>query len=107
MEDKGMFPKRYKLKVVLIDTEEVIKKVKTVNPDYMYSEINKMKKLYSKDEIRFDIVVSKVVKINKPRYKYFTNVPEDVAFWGVNSDNQYYAANKDYSKVVRLKEAKL
>ena len=83
----------------------MLKTVKTKNLKYVYTQIEEAKQTYSPEAVEFMIVASEVLKINKPRFKLFKNIPEwDISHWGVNSQNEYYAANEDYSKVVRLYE---
>jgi len=106
LKDKGMFPDRWKMKVVESATGKVLRTVKSKNFDYILSEIEKEKKKYKPDEVEFMTVVSRVLRVSKPRFREFLNVPDDAEFWGINSSNEYYTANADYSKITKLKEVK-
>ena len=101
-KDKGNFPTRFKMDVVV--GGEVVERVKSKHFKHILDRKDELKGKYHKDEVDFNIVASNVIKCNKPRYKTFSNVQDWGVHYGVNSDGGYYLANEDYSKVIRLIE---
>ena len=122
MIDKGEFKTRHKMKV-LVDGN-LLKTIKSHDFAYILKTKAELRKEYyphyqsdglgrgilmdnSKlPKVEFKIVSSNVTKTRKPRYLDFENLPEWVEHYGVNSDNDYYAANDDYSKIRRLRAIK-
>lgn len=106
---------------VVVDNK-IIKTIKTHDLKYLMKVRAEIRKDYYPDyisdglgrgvlldnsklpKVEFKIVSSNVTTTRKPRYMEFSNLPDWVEHYGVNSDNDYYAVNKDYSKIVRLRE---
>ena len=121
MKDKGEFKTRYKMKVIV--DGKIDKIIKSHDREYIFKQKKIIRKEYNPDGISdgkgrgawykdpkspvvaFEIVASNVIKTAKPRYRDFKNLPVDTFHYGVNSDNEYYAANEDYSKIVKLIES--
>lgn len=121
MIDKGHFLTRHKMKVFVDDKLE--KTIKSHDFKYILKTKAEIRKEYyphyksdnvgrgilldnsKRPKVEFKIVSSNVTKTKKPRYMVFSNLPEWVENYGVNSENDYYAANDDYSKIVRLRQS--
>ncbi len=94
------FPKRW----VLIAKNGRSKQVsKSRDFNYILSRKDELKQQYRPDEVEFVIKRSEVRKCRKP-VEFFSNLPEwDIEHWGVNSDGTYYVADKDLSRIKKLK----
>ena len=113
------FPPRHKMKVIV--NNETIKTIKSVDFQYILkskAEIRKdyyphyksdglgrgiLQDDYKQPKVEFRIVTSNVTKTKKPRYVTFDDIPDWTEHYGVNSENDYYVANEDYSRIKRLK----
>jgi len=98
----AFFPPLFKLIAVNGKSKQI---AKSRNFDYILQRKDELKGQYSPDEVEFIISKSEIQKCRKPEYREFKNLPEwDVSHWGINASKQYYAANKDLSKIVLLVE---
>ena len=93
-------------KVRIIIYGEATRVIKSHYLNYIEKVKDEYKSKQSPDQIEFKRVSSSVNNVKKPRYKKFSNLPDWTEYYVINSDNEYYAANKDYTKIVKLKEIK-
>lgn len=120
-KDKGNFPTRHEMKVI-VDGVQVGKTIESKNKDYIFEQRKIIRSKYdpylvpcgkgrhtgvkeiSTPKVEFKIASYQVIKCKKPRYKSFHNLPDWIEHYGVNAIDQYFAANEDYTKILRLRE---
>lgn len=93
------FPKRYRIYILVKNKEP--KKIKFFDVKYIERVKEEYKQKYSPDNVEFAQVISTVKICDKPN-KLFTVNYEWANIWGINTDNEYYVANKDFTKVKKL-----